>query len=187
MKKSNFRMNGKALALILAVVLVVGGVVGGTLAWVTAESDTVTNTFTLGDIDIDLDETTGSNYTMIPGNTIGKNPKVTVTAGSEDCWLFVEVVESAGLSHFLSYEIEDGANGWTKLKDGVYYREVSKSEQNQEFYVLKGNQVTVNENVEKTDMNESQYTYPPTLTFKAYAVQKANVATAQAAWDKIAG
>ena len=91
MKKSNFRMNGKALALILAVVLVVGGVVGGTLAWLTAESDTVTNTFTLGDIDIDLDETTGSNYTMIPGNTIGKNPKVTVTAGSEDCWLFVKV------------------------------------------------------------------------------------------------
>lgn len=40
----------KGLTLILALMLVVGCVVGGTLAWLTANSDTVTNTFSTSDI-----------------------------------------------------------------------------------------------------------------------------------------
>ena len=76
-------MNKKGLALVLALTLLVVGVVAGTLAWLTAKSDTVTNTFTTSDIKVELKETTGTEYKMIPGYTISKNPKATVLAGSE--------------------------------------------------------------------------------------------------------
>ena len=50
-------MKKKVLALVLAMVLVVVGVAAGTLAWLTAKSDTVTNTFTTSDIKVKLEET----------------------------------------------------------------------------------------------------------------------------------
>ena len=80
----------------------------------------VKNTFTVGDINIGLTETT-TDYKMVPGNTIAKDPTVTVKAESEACWLFVKVTESENLDTFITYAI---AEGWTKLQDGVYYREV---------------------------------------------------------------
>ena len=70
-------VSAKALALVLVVVLLFGGALGGTLAWLTAKTDTVTNTFTVGDINIDLTETT-TDYKLVPGNTIAKDPTVTV-------------------------------------------------------------------------------------------------------------
>nr|MDY5756504.1 hypothetical protein [Eubacteriales bacterium] len=89
-------MKKKGLALVLALTLLVVGVVAGTLAWLTAKSDVVTNTFTTSDINITLEETEGGTnkeFKMIPGWTIEKDPKVTVVAGSEDCYLFVKVEE----------------------------------------------------------------------------------------------
>ena len=60
-------MKKKGLALILALTLLTVGIVAGTLAWLTAKSDTVTNTFTTSDIKVELKETTGTEYKMIPG------------------------------------------------------------------------------------------------------------------------
>jgi len=54
-------MNKKPLALLLALTLLVTGVVGGTIAWLTAESDDVVNTFTVGDINISIKETDVDN------------------------------------------------------------------------------------------------------------------------------
>ncbi|WP_072683738.1 MULTISPECIES: hypothetical protein [unclassified Holdemania] len=103
----------KSLALVLACVLLVGGVIGGTLAWLTADGGSVTNTFTESDIDIKLEETKPVDKTapMVPGWTIEKDPKVTVEDGSEDCWLFVKITESTtpGLDAYISYAI---AAGW---------------------------------------------------------------------------
>lgn len=197
-------MKKKALAMILAVTVLLGGVIGGTLAWLIDSTDEVTNTFTVGDIDIDLAETTGNTYKMIPGNVLDKDPTVTVYGNSEDCWLFIKVVESGGASvtengethtynfkSFLSYVM---AEGWIELDSenypGVYYQEVSESITNQEFAVLKDNQVTVNDTVTKQmmdaleeaiDSDENAY---PKLTFTAYAVQKANIADAATAWTE---
>ena len=52
-------MKKKGLALVLALTLLVVGAVAGTLAWLTAKSDTVVNTFTTSDITVKLKETTG--------------------------------------------------------------------------------------------------------------------------------
>lgn len=170
-------MKKKTLALVLALTLLVAGVVGGTLAWLTDRTAEVKNTFTVGDINIDLTETT-ADYKMVPGNTIAKDPTVTVKANSEACWLFVQVTESENLDTFITYAI---AEGWTKLQDGVYYREVPASAADQTFPVLAGNAVTVKSDVTKT-MLETAKTDAPTLTFKAYAIQKAHFADANAAW-----
>ena len=175
-------MKKKALALVLALTLLVAGVVGGTLAWLTDQTAEVKNTFTVGDINIGLTETT-TDYKMVPGNTIAKDPTVTVKANSEACWLFVKVTESADLKDFITYAI---AEGWTALPgvDGVYYREVPASAADQTFSVLAGDAVTVKSDVTRT-MLETAKTDAPTLTFQAYAIQKDHFATADAAWAKV--
>ena len=175
-------MKKKTLALVLALTLLVAGVVGGTLAWLTDQTAEVKNTFTVGDINIGLTETT-TDYKMVPGNTIAKDPTVTVKANSEACWLFVKVTESTDLKDFITYAI---AEGWTALPgvDGVYYREVPASAADQTFSVLAGDAVTVKSDVTRT-MLETAKTDAPTLTFKAYAIQKDHFATADTAWAEV--
>ena len=108
----------KKIALLMACVMAFGVAVGGTLAWLTDETQNVVNTFTDSDINITLTETDVENnqtpdansYQMIPGHTIAKDPKVTVLADSEACWLFVEITESANFDSYMTYGIADG---WT--------------------------------------------------------------------------
>ena len=175
-------MKKKTLALVLALTLLVAGIVGGTLAWLTDQTDEVKNTFTVGDINIGLTETT-ADYKMVPGNTIAKDPTVTVKANSEACWLFVKVTESTDLKDFITYAI---AEGWTALPgvDGVYYREVPASAADQTFSVLADDAVTVKSDVTRT-MLETAKTDAPTLTFQAYAIQRDHFATADAAWAEV--
>ena len=118
---------------------------------------------------------------MVPGNKIAKDPKVTVKANSEACWLFVKVEKSDNFDKFMTYGIADG---WTALdgEDGVYYREVTSSTTDTEYYVLSGNLVTVKDSVTKEDFAGLKGTMP-TLTFTAYACQKDNVSTATQAWN----
>ena len=174
----------KKLTVSLAVLALVACMAAGaTLAWLTAKTSSVTNTFTYGDINIELKETTGTSYKMVPGNTIAKDPKVTVKANSEECWLFVKVEKSTNFDEFMEYSI---ASGWTALAgvDGVYYREVTSSTTDTEYYVLSGNLVTVKDSVTKEDFAGLKGTMP-TLTFTAYACQKDNVSTAADAWNLV--
>ena len=170
-------MKKKIAISIVAVALVLCCAIGGTLAWLTDKTGPVTNTFTVGDINIDLKETT-TDYKMVPGNTIAKDPKVTVKANSEDCYLFVKVTKSGNFDQFLEYAMADG---WTQYEGttDVWYRTVPASNANQEFEVLKDSKVTVKGTVTKEMMTSSDFTNP-TLTFKAAAVQTANLTLAQA-------
>lgn len=175
----------KPMLIAMAVVLLLGCVTGGTLAWLTSTTDSVTNTFTTSDINITLAETK-SDFKMIPGYTIEKDPKVTVKAGSEDCLVFVKIEEDNNLKYYIDYAV---AAGWTELdKDnypGVYYREVSASAKDQAFDVIGynktvddetvfvANKVLVKGTVTKSDMEKiiNGTVKNPTLTFKAYAIQ----------------
>ena len=194
-------MKKKSLALVLALAMIVVCVVGGTLAWLIATTGSVTNTFTYGDIDIKLEETDATvsadgsatkEFKMIPGYTIAKDPKVTVLADSEKCYLFVKVDKSANFDSFMTYAMADG---WTQgdgtdIPSNVYYREVDTAAANQEFGVLKNNQVTVSGDVTKTMLNalNVEGATQPTLTFTAYACQYNNSNgthfTAAEAWAK---
>ena len=193
--KNRRNVSNKTVAILLALVLAIGCAVGGTLAWLISQTESVVNTFTYGDIDIDLTETTGTEYKIIPGVNISKDPKVTVTAGSEACWLFVKVEEQGTfVADKVTYEI---ANGWTQgdgteIPKNVYYRAVGAdtAKVGESYYILKGNTtyangvVTVSENLTKDEVDQLKGKNP-TLTFKAYAVQKDGIATAAVAWGKI--
>lgn len=176
-------VSSKAFAAVLALVLVLGCALGGTVAWLVAKSDPVVNTFTYGDININLEETTGSSYKIIPGVDIAKDPKVTVEADSEACWLFVKVEETGTfVDGKVTYSVADG---WTALtgQPGVYYREVGAVTADTDFYVLKDNVVKVSDTLTKEDIKDIPT--GPTLTFTAYAVQKDGIADAATAWSKI--
>ena len=194
--KNRRNVSNKTVAILLALVLAIGCAVGGTLAWLISQTDQVVNTFTYGDINISLEETT-EKYKIIPGVNISKDPKVTVTAGSEACWLFVKVEEknwpdlkeTDGTTRKVNYAIADD---WTALdsQTGVYYRKVeaTAAKEGVFYYILKGDTtytngvVTVSENLTKAEVNS--IATQPKLTFTAYAVQKDGIGTAAAAWAK---
>lgn len=177
----------RGLVLVLALALIVGVAGGATFAWLTAKSDTVVNTFTYGDINITLEEKTGSDYKIIPGVDIKKDPLVTVLAKSEACWLFVKVEEEGTfVADKVTYSIADG---WTKgdgtnIPANVYYREVAANDANQEFPVLKDNKITVSNTLTKIDIKDI-LTTTPKLSITAYAIQKDGMDTAAKAWAAI--
>lgn len=143
-------MKKKTIALFLALALVVGCAIGGTVAWLTATTDPVVNTFTVGDINIELKETLKPDGTtlgendswsapIVPGNTYRKNPTVTVKANSEDCYLFVKIDETnmpnTASKTYVQYTLN--TSGWTQgtgtgeggdgVPTDVWYRTVVSS------------------------------------------------------------
>lgn len=184
----------KMLVILLALTVTMVTAAGGTLAFLYGTQN-VKNTFTYGDIQIDLEETdTGldpdqnpdtNQYPMLPGQPIHKDPKVTVYAGSLDSWLFVELTESWNFADYLSYTVADG---WEPLEGvpGVFCREVDAMGESQIFPVIKDDLIYMKESVtlgQLATLTDADY---PTLTIKAYAIQRSaaieETATAQAAW-----
>ena len=183
-------LNSRLARAILLLVLSCSIAVGSTIAWLISKTDPIVNTFTYGDIDITLEETptddddddpNTNEYLMVPGSEIVKDPKVTVKADSEACWLFVKLEKSTdpAFDTFLSYEMDEL---WTALEgvEGVYYVQVAKSAEDQVFTVIKNNIVTVKPSVDKAMLNA--LTACPTLTVTAYAVQSDNLASVADAW-----
>ncbi len=78
----------------IAVMLVAALVVGGTLAYFTDKSDAKVNTFTMGNVGIDLTETAWdatADHTLVPGKFYDKNPTITVDTGSQDAYVFLKL------------------------------------------------------------------------------------------------
>lgn len=99
------KTRSKALLLTLCAVLLVTASVLGTLAFLTS-TDEVKNTFTVGSVNITLDEakvkTDGTpvegaarvkanEYHLLPGHTYTKDPTVTVKNGSESAYVRLKV------------------------------------------------------------------------------------------------
>lgn len=112
MQNNQNKKRVKLTALLLALILLLGCFIGGTLAWLVANTTPVVNTFTVGNIELELkehelndgnldmeEEVTGlANYKIIPGTTQPKDPFVRVKDGSENCWVFVQIDESNNLA-----------------------------------------------------------------------------------------
>lgn len=168
------------LTTLLLMALVALVAIGGTIAWLTDNTDPITNTFTTSKVDIALAESTGNNYQMIPGVGIHKDPTVTVSGGSEKAYVFVTVEGS--LPEFADWKMADG---WTALTQGgnVYYRVVEASADNQSFSVIKDDTIEIPETVTNAEM--AAVTTNPTLKFTAYAIQFEGMGNATEAWEKI--
>ena len=136
----------KALLLVLCAIMLVTASIMGTVAYLTSTTETVSNTFSVGQVNITLSETKvdaygvaltgnaagttnqGQAYKMLPGHEYVKDPTITVTAGSEPCWLFVKVENGISAYEATTNTIASQltANGW-KLVDGqtnVYWHAV---------------------------------------------------------------
>lgn len=185
----------KIVTILLALALLVCCGIGGTVAWLMDSTEAVTNTFTIGDINLTLVETPygtsaeeeGNHYPLIPGNSYKKDPKVTVLANSEDCYLFVRMEKIGNPDNYLDFTFNNA--GWITYdgEEGVYYREVSKSASDQSWDLLtastdtEGNTytITVKKNIVKAGTASNgtinMPTAEPKLVFTAYAVQKANL------------
>lgn len=166
-KKNNGK---KIIVTLLAVVMLIGCTIGGTLAWLSATSGTVTNTFTVGDVNIELKEhdlkadgtldtssevTEENTYKIVPGDAQPKDPFVRVEKNSEDSWIFVQVKEvhnvvtgNTDATKYVTWEIADG---WTQLgttENGVstYYRTTNYTTATTDttYYVLKGDKDNAN-------------------------------------------
>lgn len=151
----------------LAVTLVIGG---GTLAYLRSVTDNVTNTFQTNEVQVELKETTGSSYNIIPGTTQKKDPTVTVR-NTADAYVYVAVSDAT--DGLVDYTV---AAGWTAL-DGVadvYYREVAADAEAKSFPVLQDDTVSYDAALENSDMLQNGALKTGVeLTFAAEAVQKA--------------
>lgn len=181
-------MKKKTIAVVLALVLVICCAVGGVLAWLTDTTDSITNTFTVGNVKIDLAESKDLDLKMVPGQPITKDPKVTVEAGSEACYLFVKVEKSATLKDYIDYTVD---SGWVPLEgvEDVFYKDVdaTTAADGETYSVLANDKVTVKSDVTQKMMDNLSATdaVQPTLTFTAYAIQSAGFDTPAAAWAEV--
>ncbi len=188
-KKNGVSM--KALLVLLAVVLLVGCVAGGTIAYLVAAPKTVTNTFVAGEIGtLTLSETTGESYIVIPGVDITKDPTVTFNGNNVAAYVFLKVeatdwtVSGEGTTYTYSIgtnqEMKWVLDGWTKLEDGVYYKEVAANAGEQSWSVIKDNKITVSSEITKANISD----YTKELTFTAYAIQKDGFNSVADAWTQ---
>lgn len=213
-KKQKGTVSTRACVAMLALVLMLGCAVGGTIAWLTAQTDPVVNTFTVGDVEILLAEheyngatntlnmnktVTENTYKIVPGTNLPKDPFITVVPGSEDCWLFLKVEEENfinGLSYDLCYY-------WEKVpgETNVYYCNLESDAYPNGEPVTGGtslkilreiwengvetdNTIKVSGDITKAQL-DALGNKQPKLKFTAYAVQYSIGTSYEAAWNLI--
>lgn len=174
----------KMLLAVVSVFMILVCCASGSLAWLTASSAPSVSEFSVGKIDVTLtDSTNNTAAVLIPGTTIVRDPRVTVTGGSVDCWLFVRVDAANGAGDCLNWT---PADGWNRLESEtdttVYYREVTASADDQMFQVVKDGTLTVKSDLTRTELASMS---TPKLTFTAYAFQRAGFEEPAAAWAQI--
>ena len=199
-------MKMKKGLLILCAVLLVAASVAGTIAYFT-DSESVTNTFSVGKVYITLDEApvdangeatdgnrvAANTYKLIPGMEYDKDPTVHVEAGSENAYLFVKVVngidalEAAGDKDI---ETQIKANGWTPLAgvENVYYKNHTKAATETDYPVFDGFKIDGTKVVnapatgETVPADKVSIAAAADVTVTAYAIQAAGFGTAADAW-----
>lgn len=192
----------KKKLVVLAAVLVAAFVgITGTIAWLTSSQE-VTNTFTVGNITMTMDETdvdestadaardTANSYHLLPGQQYVKDPQIHIGANSEACYVFIKVEN--GLANIEAASEQGGyqtiadqikANGWTALQDvnGVYYKTQDATTQNVDINVFE--QLKIGNVDSNTLKNYAQ----SNIVVTAYAIQQAGFTDAASAYTAVTG
>lgn len=187
------KTRNKALLLSLCAVLLVTASVLGTMAYLTSTTEVVTNTFSVGNVKITLDEAkvdengkeitgddaarvTENAYHVLPGQTYDKDPTVHVAKGSEDCYLFVEVtngLKDIEADDTITDQMKD--NGWVLVTDteNVYVYTGDGVSSTPKAVKAETDQVVFKEiNIKSSVDNDTLAKYEgKTITVKAYAIQ----------------
>lgn len=192
----------KKLTTVLAIVLVVALSVAGTYAYLTAQTDTVTNTFTAAGLasNFSLDESKANQqpngsytldvktrvqeneYSVVPKVNLAKDPTVHVTL-EKNVGAYVFLAVNDKLGDGLTATIDD--TQWTALNKTytangaewtIYYKQLagSATPAKVDINVLAGQQIVVGDTVAENCGN---------IVFNAYLTQSAGFTSALDAWN----
>lgn len=194
-KSKKIRLVTTILGVALAVTLLIGSV---TFSYLQDKTDTVTNVFNTNKIELDLTETTGTEFDIIPGTTQTKDPVLKIENTVDADIVLIVYDHTDGL---VNYELN--LEGWEKIgrvgpNDWVYVRSfipageyITNSDGesiwvqkgtttplDNEIHLLKNDRVSYDAALENTDMTvdgtkdgalkDSVY-----LAFEAYTLQSA--------------
>ena len=197
----------KVLALVACAVLLVVGSIAGTLAYMTSKTETVKNTFTVGNVAITLDEldvdeygvavenadperVMANEYKLIPGHKYVKDPTIHVAEGSEVCYLFVEIangiknIEASG-NTTIAKQLED--NNWVALGNNIYYLAIAVDARDAAQDVAVFTTFTVADDADWKKLTVTDGEVSEVVTVTAYAVQADGFADAVTAWNATFG
>lgn len=188
----------KILALLLCAVLLVAGSVAGTLAYLTSQ-DEVTNTFTVGNVKItldekDVDESETDNedceagrdrkneYHLLPGKEYIKDPTIHIDEDSEECYVFVKVENDlANIEAATTIADQMTAKGWTVVdsENKIYAHEDVHSGKDENLDVVVFEKFTIKDEIDNDTLAEYA---DATIKVTAYAIQKEGFGSANEAW-----
>ena len=194
--------NKKLVIAVVALSVAMCCMIGGTLAWLLDESNEVTNTFTVGKIEITLWEnnlqadgtlgteevTENETYKVVPGASQPKNPTVTVKANSENCYVYMKVTNNMVLKidgqtvEVATYTVNTGweligvaTDATTGVKTYLYrFNTIQKldAENDQDVTALFDEITYADEEILLENIGDL---YNKTIVIKAYAHQSDNV------------
>ena len=163
--KKNTRKLKKAALLLCSAVLLVCISIGATVAYLTS-TQTVTNTFTVGNVAITMDETKvdengtpiqgvdrvqANTYKLMPGHTYTKDPTIHVSDTSEEAYLGVKVVfeNSAEADEKLSLNMLSIFSGF--IAENWTIQEKTQEDNDVYYLLTRKNTVTKNDNIKLFD------------------------------------
>lgn len=197
----------RTLITVLAMLLVCVLSVTATLAYITTKSDTVKNTFTIGNVAITLDEAKvgpdgkaiptedrvrENKYKLVAGKTYDKDPTVHIDAGSENAWVVVKVEIDESVAavidvNNITSQIVPAQNAkWVSVGTGSatvkYYAYKTESKAGDDLVVFET--ITTKSTATSTDF--TKITDEDAIEITAYAVQADGITNYTEAWNAIA-
>ena len=198
----------KLLTMLGAVALIGAIGVGSTLAYLTSTTDTVTNTFTVGNVNFDQqsglkestvkrDETTGryvdndgvdtwtsdkNEYTdLVAGEVVYKDPTVTMGEDSQDAWVFAKITNA----NDAAFKSIAWSADWTDVTEKYLEAKEITGDVNYVVYAKKTvisakESSTIFTSVTMADSITSEKEIP-TIEVKAFAIQAAGFTSPEAA------
>ncbi len=186
------KKRSKILLIAVCAMLLVAASVLGTIAYLT-DTESVTNTMSVGQVGISLDESdvdnstegkdrdTENKYHLIPGQEYVKDPIVHVDAESENCYVYVKIVNNIAAIEDQGNTIaaQIGKNGWLPLEGvtGVYYQNYTKDQADKDLEVFGTFKIAG-----ETDNTTLAGYKDQTIVVTAYAMQATGFNTAKEAW-----
>lgn len=197
--------------IVVAAMLVAAMGVTGIMAYLMDTTDWVNNSIDLGSIavgeEFSLTETTGEDYTVIPGVDITKDPVVAVDATSEtvDQYVFLRVSIGDSWSwdanHYgLSADVGDVENAltasvntqWMYLgpdgdaQDMVFYT-VVEAGSDFSMHALLNDVIHVSDEITEADVEASAGSMLYDMNFISYTIQEAGFDSVEAAYREVRG
>lgn len=192
----------RTLITVVAMLLVCVVSVAATLAYLYDKSDTVVNTFTVGNVEISLDEKDVDNsspdkdrdvankYKLTAGATLEKDPTVHVSNYSEESYIFVEVIVDDAVAAVLESSGEKSIasqmtkNGWELLEGNIYAynKTVTGLGNAAALNIPVFTTISVKSEAKGEDLAAAA---EAKITITAYAIQKDGISTPAAAWAEL--